>query len=54
MNTEKTYIIVPFGSGGVGKSNLIGQFVFHRFAEYCDTTIEDCYKKDITVDGERH
>ena len=52
MNTEKIYTVITFGSSCVGKSCLVKQFVFHRFIEDYDFSIEDSYRKVITVDGE--
>ncbi|KAH9819023.1 P-loop containing nucleoside triphosphate hydrolase protein [Melampsora americana] len=37
--------------GGVGKSALTVQFVHDIFLERYDPTIEDSYKKNITIDG---
>ena len=39
--------------GGVGKSALTVQFVSGRFVERYDPTVEDFYRKEIEVDGER-
>ena len=47
-----SYKIVVFGSGAVGKSALTVQFVHGYFIEDYDPTIEDCYKRTFTVDGE--
>lgn len=38
------------GSGGVGKSALTLRFVRDYFAKDWDPTIEDAYRKSITVD----
>ena len=48
----REYKIVVVGSGGVGKSALTVQFVQGVFMEKYDPTIEDCYRKQIEVDGE--
>jgi len=49
----KEYKIVVLGSGGVGKSALTVQFVQGIFVEKYDPTIEDSYRKQITVDGQQ-
>ena len=36
---------------GVGKSSLTGQFVSHMWTERYDPTIEDAFRKEVTVDG---
>ena len=36
---------------GVGKSSLTGQFVSHMWTERYDPTIEDAFRKEITVNG---
>ena len=38
---------------GVGKSTLTVQFVQNIFVEEYDPTIEDSYRKQITVDGQQ-
>lgn len=58
------YKIALFGSGGndpitisnvdfagVGKSSLTGQFVSNMWTERYDPTIEDAFRKEITVNG---
>ena len=45
------YKLVLIGSGGVGKSALTIQFVQRIFVDEYDPTIEDSYRKQITVDG---
>jgi small GTP-binding protein len=50
MATE-SYKLVVLGSGGVGKSALTIQLVQGRFVLVYDPTIEDSYKKTVTVDG---
>jgi GTPase SAR1 family protein len=37
--------IVILGSGGVGKSALVVQFIQNHFVEHYDPTIEDAYRK---------
>ncbi|KAH9464781.1 hypothetical protein MJO28_001510 [Puccinia striiformis f. sp. tritici] len=49
----KEYKIVIMGGGGVGKSALTVQFVHDMFVERYDPTIEDSYRKIITVDGNK-
>ena len=44
------YKVVVVGSGGVGKSALTISFVQNHFVEEYDPTIEDSYRKQITVD----
>lgn len=46
------YKVVVLGSGGVGKSALTVQFVSRKFAEKYDPTIEDFYRKEITIDNQ--
>eukprot|EP01105_Mastigella_eilhardi_P015124 TRINITY_DN343_c0_g1_i2.p1 TRINITY_DN343_c0_g1~~TRINITY_DN343_c0_g1_i2.p1 ORF type:complete len:648 (+),score=201.14 TRINITY_DN343_c0_g1_i2:34-1944(+) len=43
-------IIVVVGSGAVGKSALTLSFVKNEFIESYDPTIEDSYRKQVTVD----
>jgi small GTP-binding protein len=47
----ETYKVVVLGSGGVGKSAITLQFVQGRFLAVYDPTIEDSYKKQVTVKG---
>lgn len=42
--------VVVVGGGGVGKSALTISFVQNHFIEEYDPTIEDSYRKQITVD----
>ncbi|KAK0399685.1 hypothetical protein QR680_003162 [Steinernema hermaphroditum] len=49
----KEYKIVVVGNGGVGKSALTVQFVQGFFVENYDATIEDSYRKQVTIDGEQ-
>jgi len=42
--------LVVCGSGGVGKSAFSIQFVSNHFVEDYDPTIEDSYRKQVTVD----
>eukprot|EP00127_Corallochytrium_limacisporum_P000109 Clim_evm16s4 gene=Clim_evmTU16s4 len=43
--------VVVVGSGGVGKSCVTIQFLKKKFAEYYDPTIEESYRKQVTLDG---
>jgi len=45
--------LVVFGSGGVGKSALILRFQTGDFAEAYDPTIEDTYRKTITLSNDK-
>lgn len=45
------YKVVVMGSGGVGKSAITLQFVQGHFLSNYDPTIEDTYKKRVTVKG---
>eukprot|EP00736_Rhodelphis_marinus_P006708 Rmarinus@m.3333 len=45
------YRVVMMGSGGVGKSALTIQFIQSHFVDEYDPTIEDSYRKMITVPG---
>ena len=45
------YKVVILGCGGVGKSALTSQMISHVFLESYDPTIEDFYRKEISVDG---
>ncbi|UJR20889.1 hypothetical protein I4U23_023998 [Adineta vaga] len=47
----REYKLVVLGSGGVGKSALTVQFVQGIFVGKYDPTIEDCYSKEVEVDG---
>jgi len=38
---------------GVGKSSLTGQFVSRMWTERYDPTIEDAFRKEIKVNGEK-
>lgn len=46
------YKVVVFGAGAVGKSAMTLQFVKGYFITDYDPTIEDCYKRTISVDQE--
>lgn len=49
----KEYQLVVMGGGGVGKSTLSVQFIQGQFVDEYDPTIEDSYRKELEVDGER-
>ncbi|TCD62902.1 Ras- protein rsr1 [Steccherinum ochraceum] len=44
---------VVLGAGGVGKSALTVRFVKNSFTESYNPTIEETYRRDIFLDGER-
>ena len=46
------YKIVVVGGGGVGKSALSIQLIQNQFIDEYDPTIEDSYRKQVTIDGE--
>eukprot|EP01111_Echinosteliopsis_oligospora_P007380 TRINITY_DN222_c2_g1_i1.p1 TRINITY_DN222_c2_g1~~TRINITY_DN222_c2_g1_i1.p1 ORF type:complete len:188 (+),score=44.89 TRINITY_DN222_c2_g1_i1:117-680(+) len=50
MTTEYKLVIV--GGGGVGKSALTIQFIQNHFIDEYDPTIEDSYRKQVTIDEE--
>ncbi|BFU23559.1 Ras family GTPase [Entamoeba histolytica HM-1:IMSS-B] len=43
--------VMVLGDGGVGKSVLTIQFTMNMFVEEYDPTVENCYRKNINVDG---
>lgn len=47
----KDYKLVTLGAGGVGKSALTIYFVQRHFIEEYDPTIEDSYRKQMTIPG---
>ncbi|KAJ5075861.1 ras-like protein [Anaeramoeba ignava] len=49
-----TLRIVVVGSGGVGKSALTLQFVHSKFIEVYEPTIEDSYRKQVSIDNKDH
>eukprot|EP00492_Amphilonche_elongata_P004551 TRINITY_DN4926_c0_g1_i1.p2 TRINITY_DN4926_c0_g1~~TRINITY_DN4926_c0_g1_i1.p2 ORF type:complete len:68 (-),score=7.52 TRINITY_DN4926_c0_g1_i1:323-526(-) len=51
MSSGQSYRIVVLGSGGVGKSALTLRLISDEFAEEYDPTIEDSYRKQVTIDG---
>eukprot|EP00301_Raphidiophrys_heterophryoidea_P011522 c17645_g1_i1.p1 GENE.c17645_g1_i1~~c17645_g1_i1.p1 ORF type:complete len:198 (-),score=32.02 c17645_g1_i1:162-722(-) len=46
------YKLVVVGGGGVGKSALTIQLIQNQFIEEYDPTIEDSYRKQVTIDNE--
>ncbi|PRP87528.1 Ras GTPase [Planoprotostelium fungivorum] len=46
------YKLVIVGGGGVGKSALTIQLIQNHFIDEYDPTIEDSYRKQVTIDGE--
>lgn len=48
----RVYKTVVLGDGGVGKSALTMQFVYHQFHDGHDPTIEDSYQQQCRIDGE--
>jgi len=46
------YKLVIVGGGGVGKSALTIQLIQHHFIDEYDPTIEDSYRKQVTIDNE--
>ena len=46
------YKVVVVGGGGVGKSALTCQLVQNHFIADYDPTIEDSYRKQVTIDEE--
>lgn len=46
------YKIVVVGGGGVGKSALTIQLIQNHFVDEYDPTIEDSYRKQVTIDEE--
>lgn len=51
IHKMREYKVVVLGSGGVGKSALTVKFVSGTFIDRYDPTIEDFYRKEITVDN---
>ncbi|KAJ3425567.1 ras-like protein rasd [Anaeramoeba flamelloides] len=52
MSDNISYKIVVVGGGGVGKSAITIQFLQNHFITEYDPTIEESYRKQVTVDGE--
>lgn len=51
IGQDDEYKLVVLGSGGVGKSALTIRLVTDNFLEEYDPTIEDSYRKQISIDG---
>lgn len=47
----REYKVCVMGDGGVGKSALTVSFVSNHFVEEYDPTIEDSYRKQVTISG---
>jgi len=50
--TDTEFKLVIVGGGGVGKSALTIQFIQNHFIIEYDPTIEDSYRKQVTIDNE--
>jgi GTPase KRas len=48
--SQMEYKLVVVGGGGVGKSALTIQFIQNHFIDEYDPTIEDSYRKQVTID----
>jgi len=48
---DNSYRIVVLGAGGVGKSALTLRLISDEFATEYDPTIEDSYRKQVSIDG---
>jgi len=48
----RQFKVVVLGAGGVGKSALTVRFIQDVFLENYDPTIEEAYRRTITVDGD--
>uniref|UniRef100_A0A8C8UIV8 Uncharacterized protein n=1 Tax=Peromyscus maniculatus bairdii TaxID=230844 RepID=A0A8C8UIV8_PERMB len=46
------YRFAVVGAGGVGKNALTIQLIQNCFVDEYDPTIEDCYPKQVVIDGE--
>eukprot|EP01125_Pyxidicula_operculata_P017592 TRINITY_DN616_c0_g1_i1.p1 TRINITY_DN616_c0_g1~~TRINITY_DN616_c0_g1_i1.p1 ORF type:complete len:195 (-),score=43.18 TRINITY_DN616_c0_g1_i1:89-673(-) len=51
-DNRNIYQLVLVGIGGVGKSCLCIQFISGKFVDDYDPTLEDSYRKQVTVDDE--
>lgn len=49
----REYKVAIIGSTGVGKSSLCLQFTRNKFPENYEPTIEDYYRKQLSLDGEQ-
>merc|ERR1712072_1429183 len=52
ISTMTEYKLVIVGGGGVGKSALTIQLIQNNFIDEYDPTIEDSYRKQVTIDDE--
>ncbi|GMH77086.1 hypothetical protein TL16_g07290 [Triparma laevis f. inornata] len=52
FNAAIEYKLVILGGGGVGKSALVIRLVTDNFMDEYDPTIEDSYRKQVTIDDE--
>merc|ERR1712072_1436373 len=52
ISTMTEYKLVIVGGGGVGKSALTIQLIQNHFIDEYDPTIEDSYRKQVTIDDE--
>lgn len=43
--------VVVLGDGGVGKSSLTLQFMYHEFVKEYEPTRADSYRKDLIING---
>ena len=48
----REYKLVFMGDGAVGKSSITIQLIQHHFIEDYDPTIEDSYRKQLTIDNQ--
>ncbi|XP_074655604.1 circularly permutated Ras protein 1-like isoform X2 [Tubulanus polymorphus] len=49
--TGVDYKLVILGSGAVGKSSIVQQYILGTFVENYDPTIEDAYRKKVKITG---
>jgi len=49
---SNVYKLVLVGVGGVGKSCLTIQYISNKFVDDYDPTLEDSYRKQVSIDGE--
>jgi len=52
MSSYDKESVVVMGAGAVGKSALVVRFTTDTFVEDYDPTLEDNYRKEVTVDGD--
>ncbi|CCF57851.1 hypothetical protein KAFR_0D02040 [Kazachstania africana CBS 2517] len=53
-SNRQSYNIAVVGSGGIGKSAITIRFIQSRFTDEYDPTIEDSYRKQLTVDNAKY